>query len=174
MQAQLGWGIVSASFYSQAVNEPWGLDINLSPWLGDALRTPEVLEVRSAALERSKLDPDIPASPSLLATSLARRGWNKLCAQSAQWWFGLQGGLELSLCVCVCVCVCVCRRWVVGIHEQASLLVNLGLPQRTKILAKNIPIVPSPSTWLVFVNVRELPGWESVGPKLQASGTALW
>lgn len=64
MQAQLGWGNVSARFYSEVVNEPLGLDINLSPWLGDDLRTPEVLELRSAALGQSKLDPDIPAISS--------------------------------------------------------------------------------------------------------------
>lgn len=64
MSAELGQGNISARFYSQSVNDPWGLGINLCPWLGGVQRTPQVLEVRSAALGQSKLDPDIPAIPS--------------------------------------------------------------------------------------------------------------
>lgn len=46
-------------------------------------------------------------------------------------------------------------------------MVNLGLSQMTKMLEKNIPIIQSPSICLVFVNIRKLLGWVSVGPSVR-------
>lgn len=54
-----------------------------------------------------------------------------------------------------------------------GLFVNLELPQRSKMLAKNISITQSPNVCLIFINIRKLLGWESVGPKLQDFGTTL-
>lgn len=126
--------------------------------------------MRSAAFGQGRLDSDMPAIPGILARFLANAaGYGCTCTRHMVV-ICIVGLIKSCLCS-IYVCV---GKWWESKSSSSHLLINLGLLQRTKLLTKNIPVIQSPSICLIFVNIRRLLGWESVGPKLQASGVPLW